>query len=1560
MNYASQEVHNGQNTVITMGEEAPEPPIRRSSISVGIRSFVRPRSRSVLPRISPLLGQEQPEIVPRRLNLLTRIQHDPSMENLVALSNHLTKQRHKQHLQLPEVEPLPPSTFLQGTENVRPLAENGEPDQVIIQRQSQEEGEQEGKSTRNGEGEEEGNEEEEEEEEEDIYVEEKPHRKPRLVRTFSAPLLPLDSDSSDDDIDNEAGPNMDITNTNGQGGGGHSQAQEEKVLDLSISSSSSNNSGSISSESSDEPALAPDGSLVTRMRSHSTADIPHPQIFQDHGRVHTPFVHHGKSALAGEEDILETKSLEEANRLFDILIRHCRTKVRAPPKTQEVQFQTETEGMDRTSLDKLRSRPQLPFAIHREEEHIDHVLHDKAFVALKIFAHLTLFDKYFQDVVEEKTVMKMRTLHLHRHMLEGDEPHRILTAKFISFLSSNVIRLSQWKRYVKPKAHTLVNTYMKIPDPILDPYLVNVRLSSELRLPPSGLYYDVDVEEVCQIFTTDPTVGLAPAEVLRRKQNYGGNLLPKPKRPSVILMLLRQIFDFMVLILIAAAIVSGIMGDWEATVVLLAVVLFNVVLGFAQEFRAERAMAALMKMNVPFARVTRRGQVETINAEQLVPGDIVLLEEGDQVTADLRLAEEVDLHIIEALLTGESDPVEKSTATIFKRNIGVGDRRNMCFMGTLVTKGRGKGIVVATGKRTEIGKIQKNISQSKSKPSVLQKRLTILGFILVVIALVVCGIIAIVGIAWGKDWLIMVKVSVSIAVSAIPEGLVAILTIASAAGTQNMARKKAIVRRVNAVEGLGSVTVICSDKTGTLTEGKMKTSDIVVGNAQFVVNTSATSEFEGTIRPVIATPTDATGQEIPLSDGAEEEAPSILEEDVSPLLSKMLMAMALCNNATIQVATEKEDKNTKSKKGKKKKKFGKGKKKSENAYDFDRPSTSLDSDPAEELRTLDGANDYSLDTVVSEKEIELEALGDPTEVALQLAAHFVKLGKNDWIEKKNCEFLNEFAFDSDRKRMAVVYKVPKKHCPFNAEDIGQKIVAPEDVYDEVEQGEEKVDITAEETTMEGEVEETSSWVLAKGATESITSICSHMQTDEGTIVPLTPESAVALERKSLSMAARGLRVLAFAYKAISPEDVTEKIYNLEANEYESKIESIDFIESDLIFLGYAGLVDPPRVGVKESVAECRAAGIRVIMITGDHQKTAQSIGETLGLFPPEIASPEQQSQLVMKGDQVDELVATGKLGTLHPFPVVFARVSPENKMQIVETLQKRGEITAMVGDGVNDAASIRRADVGIAMGLSGTDLAKQAASVVLANDRFTTIVDAVREGRRTYDNIRKFIMYLLSCNFAEIFLILVCVVSNQPTPFTSMMILYANLIADTPPALALGFEPADRGIMRRLPRNPKGGVFSFFGWLVLATQSALMTGIALAAFLIALHVEKYELLHAQSYTWALLTSVQLMHSFHSRTNVLSIFMKNPFSNPLIIVGVMVSFAGVFGGIYIPGLNATLDLMPLGWWDWGKVAIAIAIHFVSMEVIKVIVMTKNRTHKQISKVRKTQERFYSEL
>lgn len=1588
-NNETQSVHHGQASFVAgeIPEEESEPPIRNrlwQHQQQQPQPQVGPHSRRPSILISPIaLAQSRQERAarrePRRLNLLTRIQHDPSMENLVALSAHLERQRHRQHLQLPEISQRPPvsprAAMDEAQDQERPSPEDsaGPVLEGASRRRGLDDDEKnEGEQPRivaveDGKQEEEEEEEEEDEmEEEDIYVDEAGEELARIVRTYSAPLLSLDSTSSSDESSSDDGD------------------RGEPVLDLSLSSSSSSGS----SASSDEPALAADGTLVMRMRSHSTADLPpnmHPEVMR---RI----VHHvTTTVLAAEDDILETRSLEEASRVFDILIKHCRTKVRAPPEDPPSQF------------DDGKLRNSLPFAIQEDDGHIDHVLHDKAFVALKIFAHLTLFDEHFQDVVELKSVMKMRTLHLHRHMLEGDEQHRILTAKFISFLSNNILRLSQWKRFVKPKAHALVEQYMKVPDPILDPYIINVRLSSDLRLPPSGLYYDVDVEEVCQIFTTSPTVGLAQGEVARRRANYGKNALPKPKRPSVILMLLRQVFDFMVLILIAAGILSGVMGDWEATIVLFAVVLFNVVLGFAQEFRAERAMAALMKMNVPFARVTRQGHVESINAEELVPGDIVLLEEGDQVTADLRLVEETDLHVVEALLTGESDPVEKSVATIFKRNIGVGDRRNMCFMGTLVTKGRGRGVVVATGKKTEIGKIQKNISQTKSKPSVLQRRLTILGLLLVVIALVACAIIAIVGIIWGKDWMTMIKVAVSIAVSAIPEGLVAILTVAAAAGTQNMAKKKAIVRRVNAVESLGSVTVICSDKTGTLTEGKMKTSDIIVGNAQYVVTTSSSSEFEGTIRTA---PSAEHQQHQPHQPPAVEESHPQTEvngDNVSefPLLSKMLMAMALCNNATIQIATDKGNQPPTKKKWWQRNKKPKQQqqqhqqqqhqqqqgdakevaeqvqndlKSSETPLLPDDPSpVSLEMSDVELNVTLpmdsDAAVAVEIPATDSKEEEQLEALGDPTEIALQLAAHYVQNGKRDWIDNKGCEFLNEFAFDSDRKRMTVVYRVPKKHCPFDATDIEQLAVEGETTDVDVEQEEKEAsdqsgsgDGGGDNSAVDGAdpADETSHWALAKGATESITSICSYVQTEEGTIVPMTPEKAIALERKSLSMAARGLRVLAFAYKAITPEEVNTKIYNLETHVEETQIESIDFVENGLIFLGFAGLVDPPREGVKESVAQCRAAGIRVIMITGDHQKTAQSIAETLGLFPPEVQTNAEQAQLVMKGDQVDELVATGRLDTLDPFPVVFARVSPENKMQIVETLQKRGEITSMVGDGVNDAASIRRADVGIAMGLSGTDLAKQAASVVLANDRFTTIVDAVREGRRTYDNIRKFIMYLLSCNFAEILLTLICVVSNQPTPFTSMMILYANLIADTPPALALGFEPADRGIMRRLPRNPKGGVFTLFGWMMLATQSAMMTAIALAAFLIAIHIERYQLLHAQAYTWALLTSVQLVHSFHSRSNVQSIFLKNPLSNLLIIVGVLVSFAGVFGGIYIPGLNTTLDLVPLGWWDWVKVLIAIAIHFVCMETIKLVIMAKNRTHRAIAKRRKSKERFYSEL
>jgi Ca2+-transporting ATPase len=480
----------------------------------------------------------------------------------------------------------------------------------------------------------------------------------------------------------------------------------------------------------------------------------------------------------------------------------------------------------------------------------------------------------------------------------------------------------------------------------------------------------------------------------------------------------------------------------------------------------------------------------------------------------------------------------------------------------------------------------------------------------------------------------------------------------------------------------------------------------------------------------------------------------------------------------------------------------------------------------------------------------------------------------------------------------------------------------------------------EEITLQEEIpnKETTNEVLvtlSKGAVESLLLICTHVQTEYGKIIPLTDEEKEKIEQKSFNMSKNGLRVLGLAYKINSKDD---------------DILQMNHIERNLVFLGFAGIMDPPRENVQESIQTCKKAGIKICMITGDHPSTAKSIAIKLGIIPEDAGDG-----YIITGKEFDQLVLTNKLDTLNPIPQVFARVSPENKYQIVEYLQKQ-DVVAMIGDGVNDASSIKKSDVGVAMGLSGTDIAKQSASIILTDDNFSSIVAAVKEGRRTLDNIIKFIMYLLSCNFAEIIVTLVAVSANITIPFTSIQILFANLVADVPPSLSLGAEPPSKDIMNRLPRHPKSNIFSIYGWIILLLQSFIMSVISLFGLVSAIYLEDYPIDKARTFTFMLLTVIQLLHAFHSRSFIFSIFQVNPFGNLWLIFGVFFSLACMVGGLYIPVINTLLELVPLGWFDWVKILIGVVLHFIFMEIIKLLLRLKRRFIKN----KKKDAKFYSEL
>ncbi|RZI42691.1 calcium-translocating P-type ATPase, PMCA-type [Herbaspirillum sp. HC18] len=821
----------------------------------------------------------------------------------------------------------------------------------------------------------------------------------------------------------------------------------------------------------------------------------------------------------------------------------------------------------------------------------------------------------------------------------------------------------------------------------------------------------------------DPTVGLSHHEASQRLERHGENTIrEKPPRPMW-RMFLDQFADFMIIVLIAAAVVSGIVGDIEDTLVIAVIVVLNAAIGFAQEVRAERAMAALKKMAATSAVVLRNGQRHMVPASEIVPGDIVLLEAGNVVPADLRLIEAIQLKADEAILTGEAVNAEKSSDALPGHESGLGDCRNMAFKGTTATYGRGIGIVVATGMATELGKIAGLLDAGEELKTPLQKRLAAFGRRLGVVVLAICLIIFIVGLLRGEEVGLMFLTAVSLAVAAIPEALPAIVTITLALGARKMVAQQALIRRLPAVETLGSVTYICSDKTGTLTQNRMRVVQIQAGGEMH-------SDWQ------------AVPQQNPWQT--------------------LFRALALSNDARLDQHGE----------------------------------------PA----------------------------GDSTEVALYLAASGAGFDKEALQQAAPRVF--ELPFDSDRKRMTTFHR----HAD---------------------------DLTA----------------FTKGAPESVLPLCTGML-DAGGSLPIRHDEVLAEAER---MAQQGLRVLAVAQR---------KWQQLPQGE------DVALIESQLEFIGLVGLIDPPRPEAKEAVTLCRSAGITPVMITGDHAATARAIACRLG-----IAGEEAQVLTGAELAALDDEALRQKAAEVR----VYARVDPAQKIRIVEALQARGEFVAMTGDGVNDAPALKRADIGVAMGKGGTDVAREASSLVLLDDNFATIVGAVREGRRIYDNIRKFIRYAMTGNSAEILTIFLAPFLGLPIPLLPIHILWINLLTDGLPGLALAAEPAEKGIMRRPPRAPSESIFAHGMW-----QHMLAIGLAMAA--VSLFVQAWAIT-AGSHNWqtmvfTVLTLSQMAHVLAIRSERDSLFTQGLRSNLPLLGAVALTFALQMAVIYVPAFNPMFKTAPL--------------------------------------------------
>ncbi len=899
---------------------------------------------------------------------------------------------------------------------------------------------------------------------------------------------------------------------------------------------------------------------------------------------------------------------------------------------------------------------------------------------------------------------------------------------------------------------------------------------------PAKPWYLVSQKETVKALASDPQTGLDSQEAKRRLNEYGPNQLAEKEKISLFSVFFGQFKDFMVGILLIATVISYFLGEYLDAFTIVAIIFLNAVLGFIQEARAERSLQALKELASPMARVIRNGRQDVVPAAELVPGDIVMLDAGDRVPADLRILSASRLEIEESALTGESVPVSKTEGVLSPKGaseqIPLGDQKNLAFMGTLVTGGTGKGIVTRTGMATEIGKIAHLINEAETASTPLQHRLEQMGKTLVGIALLLTVLVIGAGVWHGQELMTMFLAGVSLAVAAIPEGLPAIVTIALALGVQRMIKRNAIVRKLPSVETLGCASVICSDKTGTLTQNKMTVTHVWQSDQMFEVSGAGY---------------DPNGKIL------SQNKPVNLRQN--PDLCQLLRIAEACNNAKITMEEQTERKML----------------------------------------------------VLTAKVQSYRVIGDPTEGALLVLA---EKGKRDSGGKlpsfAGGERIDELPFDSDRKMMSVV-----------------------------------------ERTADGKLN-----LLTKGAVESILNRSTHILW-QGEVVPFTARLRNAVMAKTEEMARHALRVLGFAYKPLASYQVGQPLVS---------------VESGLIFVGMAGMIDPPREEVAQAISLCRQAGIKTVMITGDHKITAEAIGRQIGLL--------HGAQEVLEGRELNEL-SDEQLTACVEKVSVFARVSPEHKLRIVRALQARGHVVAMTGDGVNDAPAIKIADIGIAMGITGTDVTKEASDLVLRDDNFATIVAAVEEGRNIYDNIRKFIRYLLASNVGEILVMLFAMLLGLPLPLVPIQILWVNLVTDGLPAMALGVDPAEADTMYHKPRGKNENIFGRgLGWKIIS-RGFLIGTTTLGAFWLTLRENPADLVHAQTVAFATLVMAQLIHVFDCRSEY-TVFHRNPFENRYLIWAVLSSLLLVLGVLYIDQLQPIFKTTDLSFRDWSLIWVASGI------------------------------------
>lgn len=883
--------------------------------------------------------------------------------------------------------------------------------------------------------------------------------------------------------------------------------------------------------------------------------------------------------------------------------------------------------------------------------------------------------------------------------------------------------------------------------------------------------HQIPAEEAAMLLETDLKKGLSLFEVKRRQKQFGPNTVSEKKGRGPLVRFLRQFQQPLVYILVVAAGVTGFLEEWVDAMVILGVVLINAVVGFVQESKAEKALESLKKMVTTEATVLRDGKKLRVPSAELVPGDLVILQSGDRVPADIRLHQVKGLQVDESALTGESVPVEKTSVTLAAETV-LADRRNMAYAGTMVTSGLAGGIVIATGDHTEAGRISKLIYETESLATPLTRKMAAFSKWLVVVILALAALTFFVGWMRGEPALEMFKAAVALAVGAIPEGLPAALTITLAIGVKRMARRRAIIRKLPAVETLGSTTVICSDKTGTLTENQMTVQEIWAGGVWYSV-TGSGYDPEGQVLH--------NGREVELKD--------------APALSECLTAGTLCNDSQLQ-----------------------------------------------------------------QEDGRWSVQGDPTEGALIVAAR--KAGFTVEALKARLPRVDVIPFESERQYMATLHGVPG----------GQETL-----------------------------------IYVKGAVEKVLERCSQQIGVQGNMESL---DRIAPLKAAEQMAARGLRVLAFARKACS--DCHIKFGHQD-------------VASELTFIGLQGMIDPPRVEVIQAVEECKRAGVRVKMITGDHALTASAIAREIGL-----ADPGTQTEAVT-GAQLSHLT-DHELIEVAERSQVFARVAPEQKLRLVEALQEKGHVVAMTGDGVNDAPALKKADIGIAMGITGTDVAKGTADMILTDDNFATIVAAVEEGRRLFDNLIKFLTWTLPTNGGEGLVILAAVLVGAVLPILPVQILWINMTTAVLLGLMLAFEPMEPDVMRRPPRDPKASVLSGqLLWRVVLVSAILLAG----SFGLFLMEKKLGADTTQARTVAVnvFVLVELFYLFNCRSLTRSMWSIGFFSNPWIILGCASMVLAQLIFTYAPFMNTIFHSAPIGLDSWGRIMIVAAAGYLIVEMEK---------------------------